>query len=355
MNIISHGDNYEIYTNELETMGALPNATFKVNFNPMSGFSLVKTTDFENQEEKIYGTHLQKIDKLLRSYDAFSRSLGLILSGDKGMGKSLFVQLLSEAAIAKGLPVIIVNKAIPGVGEFIEKIDQEVLVVFDEFEKIFPIRSEGGAESQEDLLGLFDGTSQRKRLYAITVNKVFGLSDYMLNRTGRFHYHLRFDYPTAEETAVYLKDKVKPAYVDEIKQVVAFSRRVKLNYDTLRAVAFELNQGYPFTEAIDDLNIINTETQYYDVQVHFSDGESALVPRESMDLFESRCYCSGHRKDNEYFEIQFSTANIRPTEKGLIVDGADAKIVGSCGRDSDVKVVSMTLMTSKANRYSYSA
>ena len=72
----------------------------------------------------------------------------------------------------------------------------------------------------------------------------------MINRPGRFHYHFRFDYPTADEIEVYLRDKIDEKYYPEIKEVVNFSYKVKLNYDCLRAIAFELNSGEKFSEAI---------------------------------------------------------------------------------------------------------
>ena len=46
-------------------------------------------------------------------------------------------------------------------------------------------------------------------------------------------------------------------YHSEINKVAAFSRKIKLNYDCLSAIALELNEGEAFEDAIKDLNIIN--------------------------------------------------------------------------------------------------
>ena len=59
----------------------------------------------------------------------------MILSGHKGIGKSLFAKLLSIEAIRNGIPVIIADKYIPGIAAYIESIDQRVMVLFDEFDK----------------------------------------------------------------------------------------------------------------------------------------------------------------------------------------------------------------------------
>ena len=55
--------------------------------------------------------------------------------------------------------------------------------------------------------------------------------------------------------------------------MVDFSRRVSLNYDCLRSIAFELNTGIPFREAVRDLNILSTSEELYDVYLYFEDGQ----------------------------------------------------------------------------------
>ena len=91
------------------------------------------------------------------------------------------------------MPVIIVDTYIPGLANFIEEIEQEVMVMFDEFDKTFGgvNKSDGMADPQTELLTLFDGLAQGKKLYVITCNNLNTLSDYLVNRPGRFHYHFR--------------------------------------------------------------------------------------------------------------------------------------------------------------------
>ena len=52
-------------------------------------------------EAKIYGVHTEKVFKVLNSFEKVNRSLGVILSGDKGIGKSLFAKLLAIEAMKK--------------------------------------------------------------------------------------------------------------------------------------------------------------------------------------------------------------------------------------------------------------
>ena len=85
----------------------------------------------------------------------------------------------------------------------------------------------------------------------------------------------------------YLTDKLNAAYRGEIPKVVAFSQKVALNYNCLRAIAFELNMGLPFEDAIMDLNIVNVEPEKYDVCLHYSNGLVLMAWNQRMDLFNS--------------------------------------------------------------------
>lgn len=340
MKIINFGDTYKIYGDDLRTFDKLPAATYRVEFSPMSGFSLVKMDNFESTEDKIYGTHGEKIQKVIKSYAKFNRSLGIILSGNKGMGKSMFVQLMAEEVVKMDIPVIMVTKAFPGIADFIEEIEQEVLVVFDEFEKMFNPSNEK-AESQENLLGLFDGTSQKKRLYAITVNNLGKVNEFMLSRPGRFHYHIRFDYPTATEIETYLQDKTDKQYHGEIKDVIAFSNRVKLNYDSLRAIAFEINEGYPFKSAIGDLNILTTDSQRYDVKINFADGKSLDVTRQRLDLFSPSIRLDGYMNRNEYFSLNFDPSKLVEELNKMTLSGEDVNISTTDEEGDETKEISV--------------
>ncbi len=286
MKAISIGKRYEIYDDSLKSYDSLPAQTYTVRFGKMSGFFLEKRADL-SVEEKIYGVHREKADKVFNTFIKFERNLGVILSGDKGIGKSLFARLLSSKAVEGGYPVIIIDQFIPGIASYIESIEQEAVFLFDEFDKTFGGVNPGDNESdpQAGLLSLFDGTSNGKKLFIITCNNLYKLNDYLVNRPGRFHYHFRFEYPSSEEIKEYLTDKLDTQYSKEIDKVILFSKKVALNFDCLRAIAFELNMGISFEIAIHDLNIINTNETYYKVTMHFNNGIIMTSNRCRFDLF----------------------------------------------------------------------
>ena len=191
MKITQRGTTYNIYGDELIVLDKLEPGFYTVNFNPMFGFSLTKQHEF-SINEKIYGNHTQKVAKALNAFEKSERNLGAIFSGDKGTGKSLSSKLICIEAVKKGYPVIIIDHYYQGIANYIEQIEQEVVVMFDEFEKTFAEKDD--IKPQNEMLSLFDGFSRGKKLFIITCNKIELLNDFLINRPGRFHYHFRFEY-----------------------------------------------------------------------------------------------------------------------------------------------------------------
>lgn len=285
MQVISSGTRYTIHDSSIQTHNQLPAKVFKINFSQQTGFSLVESDPIVI-DEKIYGTHLEKVEKVYHSFKIFPRNLGIILSGAKGIGKSLFAKLLSMKAIENGYPIIVCDAPYPGIADFLGSIQQEIVILFDEFDKTFKSSHDGDFDPQAAMLTLFDGLYMGKKMFIVTCNGTHNLNEFLVNRPGRFHYHFRFGFPNGDEITEYLKDNVYEEYWSEIPSVVSFSKKVDLNFDCLRAIAFELNLGSTFANAITDLNIVNTESQTYDITAYFEDGTIFTKKGVSIDLFE---------------------------------------------------------------------
>jgi len=312
MKVISTGSKFNIFPDDLRSYDLLPADYYVVRYSDKEGFFLESYSEFKITDAKVYGIHLEKVSKVLDSFDVFNRNLGIILSGDKGIGKSLFSRLLGRKAVEKCIPVIIVDTYWEGIGSFLDRIQQEVMVLFDEFDKTFS-EKEHGSGAQTSMLSLFDGVAQGKKLFVITCNELRGLNDFLVNRPGRFHYHFRFDYPTEEDIRAYLSDVLLDDYDSEINNVIDFSKRVALNYDCLRAIAFEINRGLNFSDAIKDLNIVNISSEKFRIQALFKDGSCLINKRISMDSFSSDIEeYSLHEIGGGYAgEISFSPARIK--------------------------------------------
>lgn len=335
MNVVHSGDNFQIYGDALKTYNKLPNGTYEVCFQKMMGFFLTIHNELEVKEEKIYGSSPVKVEKVLKGFEAVNRNFGVILSGRKGIGKSLFARLLANRAKDYNLPVIIVSDYVPGIADFLASIEQEVIVLFDEFEKTFASRD--NYNPQEEMLSLFDGIDNGKKLFIVTCNDVHKLNTYLINRPGRFHYHFTLSNPNPEEIREYMVDKLKPEYHHYIKKLIGFSMNVDLTYDVLRAIAFELNMGYSFEETLMDLNISKEDTPKYNIYVEMEDGT----------IFERTGeYVNTYKTDRQYIWCSNTNNRMRGgRESSIRFDFIPSDIV------FDMEHAEMTLDKELINRY----
>ena len=348
---IETGNTVRVFDSAVHTHAQMPLGTYKVQFNPFSGYSLQRQEDLRVGEGKVYGGREHKVDKIFRYFTSEDRSLGVMLSGDKGQGKSLFLRMVAERAADEKLPVVIVAEAFPGIADFLDTLGTCV-IIFDEFEKVFSDRGEEGANPQHQFLSLFDGTSSMKRLYCVTVNELRHVSSYFVNRPGRFHYHLRFNYPEPDEVREYLADQAPQATAEQVEAAVRFSQKVALNYDHLRAVAYELNDaGSVFSEIIGDLNIKNVDPTECRVHVAFRDGEIA-TGRASLDLFgdsgaQSMVHVAGTSR-SEY--ITFKVEDLAYAEDGSM-EYRPLYPEGRKKKDEDV--IHIRVVPTRASSFSY--
>ena len=332
MKAVSTDNRYIIYDDSLRVFDKLPAQSYKVCCSRQQGFYLEKYIEPDPKEEKIYGNHTTKVERVANAFARANRNLGVILSGAKGIGKTLFAKLLSMDCISKGMPLLVVDRYIPGIASYLESIDQECMVLFDEFDKTFGgvKQADGEANPQTEMLALFDGVANGKKLFVVTCNETRNISDFLINRPGRFHYHFRFDYPTAEEIITYLKDKLPVNQYQEIPNIVSFAGRVPLNYDCLRAIAFELSSGCTFKEAVAVLNIVNLQLERYNVVAIMKDGRKATCNNAAMDLFgdsASSCELRAPGVGN-VFDVSFEAADCTydPQHLVTIVDGENVEI-----------------------------
>ena len=312
MNVVHSGNTFQIYGDSLKTYEQLPAGTYEVGFSKFSGFFLTAHTDLVVNEEKVYGCTEKKVQKVLHSFSKVDRNFGVILSGRKGIGKSLFARVLAVHALRAGIPLILVTAYYPGIANFLSSIEQEVIVLFDEFEKTFA--SKDNDAPQEELLPMFDGLDGGKKLFIVTCNEVHKLNSYLLNRPGRFHYHFILTNPNPDEIREYLTDKLEEQYHPLIKKVVSFSAHADLTYDILRAIAFELNNGYSFEETLADLNISKESTPRFDVTAEFADGAKSMATDERIDLYSSdRVYLWFYLRkgrDNKAIRLDFRPCDV---------------------------------------------
>lgn len=324
MNIVKSGNSYQVYGNEIITYDKLPAGTYNVCFQKMMGFFLEQRTDLEIKEEKIYGPYYKKVDKVLNSFAATNRNFGVILSGKKGVGKTLFTRILAEKALELDYPMLVCSGYSPGIENFLSSIEQEVIVLFDEFEKTFA--EVDGFNPQETMLSLFDGIDNGKKLFIITCNEVNKLNNYYLNRPGRFHYHFKMRPPTVNEIEEYLNDKILSQYKNVIPNIIAASFYGDITYDCLRAIAAEVNMGYSIEDTFEDLNITTNDSNEYEYTIICKNG-TIFKGIKNIDFTDGRDIYLDSKKtflnnENFYFSPYFNPKSccVNLKEKIMTID-----------------------------------
>lgn len=318
MNIVQSGSSFQVYKGEdLKTFSALPLGTYEVSFDKQQGFFLTSHEDLEMNEKKIYGNTLEKIDKIITSFNKVNRNFGIILSGRKGCGKSLFARQLSRTI---DIPTILVTQYVPGIATFLSNIDQSVMVLFDEFDKVF-VDQDGDALPQLELLPLFDGIDNGKKLFVITCNNINFLSDYLKNRPGRFHYHFNLNDLSYADIEEYLKNTLNKKYHKEvIPQVMKLSLVSPITYDLLRAIAFEINQGYSYGETIKDLNIDVEDWIALDVTLTLADNRIFKIVNYGINLTDSNNVIRMRSGTGDRLELDFWTRDLTIKGNELTLD-----------------------------------
>ena len=336
MNIVNAGSRYQVYGEDVQTFKELPIATYSIGYHQQMGFWLVKHNDLEVNEERIYGSHGRKVDKVFNSFKLSERNFGIILSGKKGIGKSLFARMIAEKAIENDLPVIIVDTAIPGISDFLSSIEQEVVIIFDEFEKTFGKSGKDDSnDPQIELLSLFDGIDNGKKLFVITCNRVYDLNEFLVNRPGRFHYHFEIGCPTSDEVRDYLNDKLGSGYQEDIEKVVKLAQMSDITYDCLRAIAFDLRQGYPLEETLLDLNINYEQDVTFDITVRLTNGWQMTSYNRRVNLYSKEKTTISFRNDVGEFYLNFSPNKIQLVNNTLTLRGIDGTITADwCAWDN---------------------
>lgn len=201
----------------------------------------------------IYGDHPRWAKRILETFGRKDSNMGVLLSGEKGGGKSLLGKLVANEAASQGMATILIedSHSPKAIGELIAALDSPALIFIDEFEKTYS-HPDG---NQTDFLTLLDGTSGSRHLFLLTVNDPRGVNRHMLNRPGRIHY--RIDFEGLDESFIrsYCADRLEyPAELEPILWIAnCFDH---FNFDQLKSLVDEINAyGEPALEAVKLLNI----------------------------------------------------------------------------------------------------
>jgi len=280
----------------------LPPAVYVIRDIPMQGTKLFRRDSVDTSVPKtIYGKIPSYLSKTFSAFDRRPLNTGVLLSGERGMGKTMFVRMAINEAISRGLAVINIDSDtnVSSAVSMINGITQPLLVVMDEFEKNFSANSDdddeddSSSKKQVPFLSMLDGMgSSEKRLYLATVNDTKKLSKYLLNRPGRFYYHFEFRPLNEADMREYLTHEVSKASKKAIDYAVSVMQSYSINYDGIAAIADELNSGISIEETIHDLNLDRVGETSQHVSVKLDGLLYQTTEWASLDeIRENKSYC----------------------------------------------------------------
>ena len=112
----------------------LPVGTYMVGLS-IKGFYLEPMDEFKITG-KVYGKIARQADRILATFGDRPKATGVLMSGEKGSGKTMLAKMISEKAAMQGIPTLVINTAFTGdaFNMFIQSIDEPCVIVFDEFE-----------------------------------------------------------------------------------------------------------------------------------------------------------------------------------------------------------------------------
>ena len=144
----------------------LPAGNYVIRNHPMRGLYFEQIPAFE-MPRKLYGDTTRVASRIIRTFLDRPATTGVLLSGEKGSGKTLLAKRLAADCAALDIPCITVSQSFTGeaFNSLLQGVEQPCMLFFDEFEKVY---SED--EAQQQLLTLMDGVFTSKKLFVLTVN-----------------------------------------------------------------------------------------------------------------------------------------------------------------------------------------
>lgn len=287
---LENNNKYNIVSKDaLNVTEHLPYGVYTLQTDPFGAFFLEKGSEFV-LPEKCYGENPIVAKRIFNTFLNRESSTGVLLSGEKGSGKTLLTKTLSIMGKEYDMPTITIGAQYAGAkfSLLIQSIEQPCIILFDEFEKVYSERPE-----QEGLLSLLDGVFNSKKLFIFTANDIWSLSKYMFNRPGRIFYHIRYKSLSEAFIKEYCDDKLRD--LSKVEEIINLTKTIRsFNFDMLQCLVEELNRyNESVNKAVYYLNIdLDNENEAFNV-IEFRHSD------ETVELEETR----------EDYQIEFNISN----------------------------------------------
>lgn len=229
----------------------VPAHVYRLREHPMSSdLYLVPDRLKFDVPAKFYGRHNTHKQEILNAYNKHEGSVGVLLRGIKGAGKSALAEDLCNTALEKYLPVLFVDRPFsPAVLQRVTTQMGPCVVYFDEFGKVY------GAKERRDLLTYFSDSSFKKVMFIVTSNSKKELDKYMIDRPGRFLF--RIDFKALDPLAIIEMIDDHGLKGEMAQMMNAYVNNHTVTFDMLRflmPIAVEAGNYLEFNRRIEILN-----------------------------------------------------------------------------------------------------
>lgn len=164
------------------------------SFTDSLGYGFVYIGSEYKEPAKLYGNVIERSTYIWNNFVRNEASSGVLLTGQKGGGKTVLAKHLANIAISKGLKVFVVAeiKIDRKLISFISGLNNCVIFI-DEFYKVV------GWQYQDDFLSLMSDKN-KKRLFILTENDLSNINRFILDRPERIRYH--YEYSTLDPNVI---------------------------------------------------------------------------------------------------------------------------------------------------------
>lgn len=94
---------------KMDVYDRLPVGNYIISQDRHGNFFFDRTDSFE-MPGKIYGNTIRNVDRILNTFGDRPSSTGVMLTGEKGSGKTLLAKMLSITGAQQGIPTILINR-----------------------------------------------------------------------------------------------------------------------------------------------------------------------------------------------------------------------------------------------------
>lgn len=190
------------------------------------------------------------INHIIKRYSKLNKSMGVLLNGVKGSGKTCTAKTLANEL---NLPIIIISELLEGMDSFIQKIHNPCCILLDEFEKT---SQRAHNTDSQILLSLLDGarSGDTKHVFILTTNEL-RIDDNYISRPGRILYHKSYTSLSDDVITKYVKKNLtNQEYYEEMMFVI--NKMTIKSIDTIKVLVDEVNDmDITPKKAIEYLNI----------------------------------------------------------------------------------------------------